>query len=89
MNKNDFEESGVHPRRVVTWHLVSAIALTVGCALSIYPMKSTIYLIMIYQGFLKGASQRSGGMGGSEERSEDQYEERAGEQLPVAIGEES
>ena len=53
MNKRDFEESGVNPKRVVTWHVVSGLALAVGCSLSIYPIKSTIYLIMIYEGVLK------------------------------------
>mmetsp|Transcript_17809 Transcript_17809/g.37002 ORF Transcript_17809/g.37002 Transcript_17809/m.37002 type:complete len:525 (+) Transcript_17809:169-1743(+) len=53
LNKDDFEDSGVNPKRVVTWHLGPCIALMVGCALSIYPVKSTIYLIMLYEGVLK------------------------------------
>ena len=53
INKDDFRNSGINPKRVVTWHVGPCIALMVGCALSIYPFKSTIYLIMIYEGMLK------------------------------------
>ena len=53
MNRDDFQDSGVNPNRVLTWHVGPCIALMVGCALSIYPVKSTIYLIMLYEGVLK------------------------------------
>jgi len=51
MNKHDFPE--VPPRRIIAWHVSGGVVTTVGASVSIYPVASTIYLIMFYEGCAK------------------------------------
>ena len=50
LNRDDFPD--YPPRLVAMWHVVAAITLAMGAALSIYPLMSTIYLIMFYEGVI-------------------------------------
>ena len=51
MNAGDFPE--VPRRKLITWHASGAVVTVLGTAMSIYPLVSTIYLIMIFEGCSK------------------------------------
>ena len=51
MNRHDFP--AIPSRRVIMWHAFPGCLMTIATAFSIYPLRPTIYLIMLFEGTAK------------------------------------